>query len=143
MSEQGTLFGTEVIGTDRDHALARFTDPVTSDLADAELRRREGPANVLRAGTHRHRALLCFAARAMIAEDVKIETGVDGIWKRVSDLKNMGFIKPTGETRLSREGREADILEITDAGRSALEKLDEERRTRDEEIWPSHGARPV
>lgn len=120
---QDTLFSTTVTGVDRDHALARFSDPATSQLADSALRTREGDANTIRPGTHRHRALLCFSRRDMIAEEVKLETGVDGIWKRVSDLKNMGFIAPTGRTRLSREGRESEVLEITEAGREALERL--------------------
>lgn len=123
MNEQETLFETQVVGVDRDHALARFTDPVTSDLADEELREREGPANVIRRNTHRHRALACFERGPLIAEDVKVITGIDGVWKRVSDLKNMGFIAPTGRTRVSDAGREAELLEITDSGRAALATL--------------------
>lgn len=120
---QDTLFSTTVTGVDRDHALARFSDPGTSRQSDAALRTREGDANTIRSGTHRHRALLCFYQADMTAEDVKVATGVDGIWKRVSDLKNMGFIAPTGHTRLSREGRESEVLAITHAGREALERL--------------------
>lgn len=124
MNEQEQLFGVEVRGVDRDHALARFTDPVTSDLADAALRAREGDANTIRSGTHRHRALLHFAAGPLTADDVQLRTGVEGIWKRVSDLKNMGFIAPTGHVRRSRAGREQEVLEITERGREALGKLD-------------------
>lgn len=123
MSEQQVLFGIEVRGVDRDHALARFTDPATSDLAEAQLRKREGDANSIRPGTHRHRALACFERGPLIAEDVKVLTGVDGIWKRVSDLKNMGFLEASGRTRISREGREAELLELTEAGRAALVRL--------------------
>jgi hypothetical protein len=124
MNPQDALFEVQMVGMDRDHALARISDPATSYAADAELRKREGPAWALKRGTHRHRALECFATRGpLIAEDVKFLTGIDGIWKRVSDLKNMRFIEATGDTRLSREGREAEVYEITDAGRAAYERL--------------------
>lgn len=124
MNGQEALFGYRVVGTDRDHPLARFSDPPTSHMADEQLRRREGGATEIRRGTHRHRALECFERLGpLIAEDVKLQTGVDGIWKRVSDLKNMNLIAPTGHTRLSREGREADIYEITESGREALRTL--------------------
>lgn len=124
MSGQESLFGVEVTGVDQDHALARFTDPDTSLASDALLRRREGNANTIRKGTHRHRALVCFSAYPHTADEIQTLTGIQGVWKRVSDLKNMGFIAPTGHTRSSRSGREQEVLEITDAGRSALEKLD-------------------
>lgn len=118
-----TLFETTITGVDRDHALARFSDPATSHQADAALREREGKANQIKPGTHRHRALEFFAIRPQTADDVQRMTGVEGIWKRVSDLKNMGFIAPTGHTRRSRSGREQEVLEITQAGREALNGL--------------------
>ncbi len=124
MSDQAQLFEIQVVGTDRDHALARYTDPATSYAADAQLRQREGPAWAIKRGTQRHRALECFVERGpLIAEDVKILTGVDGIWKRVSDLKNMGFLAATGRTRKSREGRDAEVYEVTDQGTSAYSML--------------------
>lgn len=118
-----TLFETTITGVDRDHALARFSDPVTSHQADAALRKREGPANTVKKGTHRHLALQCFACGPRTADQVQSMVGIDGIWKRVSDLKNMGFIAPTGHTRRSRSGREQEVLEITQAGREALNGL--------------------
>lgn len=118
-----TLFETTITGVDRDHALARFSDPVTSHQADAALRAREGDANTLRPGTHRHRALNAFVPHPSTADEVQVDTGIEGIWKRVSDLKNMGFIAPTGHTRRSRSGREQEVLEITQAGREALNGL--------------------
>jgi hypothetical protein len=122
--DQAALFETTITGVDRDHALARFSDPDTSRLADASLRVREGQANQVRRGTHRHVALMAFAHdHQLTADEVQIHTGIDGIWKRVSDLKNMGFIAPTGHTRRSRQGREQEVLEITQAGREALNGL--------------------
>jgi len=124
VNDQAQLFDMRVVGTDRDHALARYTDPATSHTADAHLRQREGPASTIRKGTHRHRALECFIERGLlIAEDVKILTGVDGIWKRVSDLKNMGFIAATGRTRISREGRDSELYEVTEQGIRAYAML--------------------
>ena len=122
---QDALFNVEVTGVDRDHALARYTDPSTSDLADASLRKREGAANVVRQGSHRHRALKVFRHTDATADEVQIVTDIDGIWKRVSDLKNLGFVEPTGRTRLSRAGREQEVLTITDAGLAALAGLEE------------------
>lgn len=124
MNEQDSLFSMAVRGVDRDHALARFSDPATSQAADARLREREGKANEIRRGTHRHRALECFATRGpLIPEDVLYITGIDGVWKRVSDLKENKFIEKTGATRISRKGREADVYAITDAGMEAYAKL--------------------
>ncbi len=120
---QDALFQTQITGVDRDHALARFSDPVTSQSADATLRVREGEANVIRKGTHRHRALECFVHRNLTADEVKLITDIDGVWKRVSDLRNMGFIAPTGHLRPSRAGRDQEVLQITQAGREALERL--------------------
>ena len=121
--EQDTLFTTTVTGVDRDHALARFSDPVTSQLADTLLRSREGRANSVKPSTHRHRALQCFESGPKIADDVKLLTGIEGVWKRISDLKNMGFLEPTGETAVGTQGRQQEILQITDAGRAALAGL--------------------
>ncbi len=120
---QEELFTTQVTGVDRDHALARFSDPVTSQSADATLRVREGEANVIRKGTHRHRALNAFVPHPATADEVQVDTGIEGIWKRVSDLRNMGFIAPTGHVRPSRAGRDQEVLQITQAGREALEAL--------------------
>lgn len=115
--EQEKLFEIRNVGLDPDHQLARIEDPATSVKSDSALRKREGASNTIRRGTHRHLALECFYLRgSLIAEDVKVLTGIDGIWKRVSDLKNMGLIEPTGHTRLSREGRESETYVITPAG---------------------------
>ena len=118
-AQQASLFGS-----DQDHALARPSDPITSQSSDTKLRQREGRANEIRKGTHRHQALLAFLKMgARTADEVQIYTGINGIWKRVSDLKNMGFIEPTGRTRPSRQGRDQEVLRITDAGLSALVRL--------------------
>jgi hypothetical protein len=113
----------EVEGEGSDHTLARNTDPATSRAADAALRAREGKANVIKPGTHRHLALECFEFGPKTADDVGYQTGVNGIWKRVSDLKKMGLIKPNGHTKMTRDNRAAELLELTDAGWAALAKL--------------------
>ena len=123
MSEQESLFGISLVGADREHELARIYDPATSHVASARLSQREGSAVEIRRGTHRHRALAVIEIEPCTAEEVKRYTGLDGIWKRVSDLKNLNLIRATGDTRPSSSGREQEVYEITDAGLAALERL--------------------
>lgn len=82
--------------------VARDSDPVTSHA---------GHDKVTKSGTrqtHAQIALQCFKAHGpLIANDVKRITGIDGIWKRVSDLKNAGLIRPTGVTRDGQDEFEA------------------------------------
>lgn len=119
----------EYQGSGRDHPLARNTDPATSHLADAKLRQREGDANEVRYGTKRYLALECFVVHGdLTPEDVGVITAQDGIWKRVSDLKRDGFVEPTGATRISRQGREAEIYRLTDQGRAAAYRAIRDRR---------------
>ena len=126
MSQQ-ELFSVQIVGVDRDHALARISDPTTSHEADAVLREREGPASVVRKGSHRHLALLAFSRHwksDATADEIQAATGIDGIWKRVSDLKNLGFIEATGQRREARSGRMQEVYAITPAGLEALERLE-------------------
>lgn len=44
-------------------------------------------------------------------------------WKRVSDLKAAGFVRPTGETTIGRHGAEVELLEITEAGAAEVERV--------------------
>jgi hypothetical protein len=41
-------------------------------------------------------------------------------WKRCSELRAMGLIIPTGETRLSSAGSAMQVCEITQEGKEAL-----------------------
>lgn len=96
-------------------AHARGSDPATSYAAATLL----GP----RAGTMRRRLLGVFAFAPATAEEASERAGYGpehGAWKRVSDLKLAGLIRPTGETRSSVRGRQQDVLEITALGRELL-----------------------
>lgn len=44
-------------------------------------------------------------------------------WKRCSELRQAGLIRPTGETRLSTAGEAQQVCAITQAGREALSEL--------------------
>lgn len=44
-------------------------------------------------------------------------------WKRCSELRKLGFISPTGETRTSSAGQEQQICQITDDGFAYVEEL--------------------
>lgn len=123
MSQQ-ELFSVQIVGVDRDHALARISDHSTSHEADAVLREREGPASVVKQGSLRHRALQVFFRFDATADEVQIATRIDGIWKRVSDLKNLGFLEATGQRREARSGRMQEVYAITPAGLEALERLE-------------------
>lgn len=70
--------------------------------------------------------------RAMLAEFARYENGLtaewvcgltdhlNGGWKRVSDLKRLGYIEPTGKTVTGTSGRKQQLLAITEEGRAAL-----------------------
>jgi len=98
---------------------ARTTDPETSKEA----------ARLLRTGnSHAFMLLREFAKKSMTAEQAGIQAGLDttGYWKRVSDLKRAGFIRPRmmdgGKPMrlMTRSGRYAEVLIITGLGRDAL-----------------------
>jgi hypothetical protein len=44
-------------------------------------------------------------------------------WKRCSELRKLGFINPTGETRLSSAGQPQQVCEITTAGREYISNV--------------------
>ena len=71
----------------------RTSDPETSKAAS----KRHEPKR----GTHASQCLAMFRAypRGLTADEVGIFTAIKGAWKRVSDLKALGLIVGTGETR--------------------------------------------
>jgi hypothetical protein len=44
-------------------------------------------------------------------------------WKRCSELRQAGYIKPTGETRVSSAGVEQQVCRITIEGRQVLNTI--------------------
>lgn len=97
-------------------AHARRTDPDTSHEA----------ARRLRPGAMMRRILAAYAvAGPMISDEAVAYCGYNagaGAWKRVSDLTGLGYLRFTGDRRLSyRTNRMQMVREITDAGRKALD----------------------
>lgn len=70
----------------------------------------------------RHKALAVYAkAGPSTDEEVGEAIGHPRIWPRCSELRSMGLIAPTGETRIvERTQQEADCCDLTPAGRNAL-----------------------
>lgn len=93
---------------------ARDTDPHTSHAA----------AHHLSDKTTIMRAMLAEFARyqhGLTAEWVcGLTDHLNGGWKRVSDLKRLGYVKPTGKTVTGSSGRQQQLLAITEEGRAAL-----------------------
>jgi len=96
----------------------RKTDPKTS---------KDGAKSVkVRAGSQR---ALLFSQYCMCADLTDDQAGrlsglskspKCGYWKRCSELRQAGYIKPTGETRLAGSGALQAVCKITDAGVLAL-----------------------
>jgi len=47
----------------------------------------------------------------------------EGLRRRASDLRALGWIEPTGETRPNARGRQRIVCRVTDAGRDAHMEL--------------------
>lgn len=102
---------------------ARSTDPVTSHKATEEIK--------VRAGTQRARLLEAFgwaAAESFLGlTDEEAAIWADGVSvqseyaKRCSELREAGFIEPTGKTRRGASGMERIVSRITDKGREWVE----------------------
>jgi hypothetical protein len=103
--------------------LARRVDPSTSQRAAGQHR--------LRRGTQRHQLLVVFASGpgGLTAEEAGVATGIDGAWKRVSDLLNDKLVEDTGEERRSLKGSAQRVLRITQQGRDVLAALPSKGRS--------------
>ena len=103
------------VGTDS----ARRTDPRTSKAA--------GESVKMRAGSQKH-ILLCsymLAENGLTDEEAGEDSGLAHrrkccYWKRCSELRQAGFIAPTGETRLSSTNEQQQVCAITEAGKKML-----------------------
>ena len=73
--------------------VARTTDPDTSHQAAKRIEPKRG--------TQASQILAVYRAypRGLTANEVEDYTKIRGSWKRVSDLLNAGFLRPTGEER--------------------------------------------
>lgn len=119
--------------------LARTTDPATSKAAvpcDASL------------SWLRWKALQQFGQHpdGLIPDEVEERTGIRGIWRRCSDLKNDGLVEVVEDvngpvTRKSRANKDGEVLRITQEGTERLAELDrnppkqrKRRQTREDRV---------
>lgn len=93
---------------------SRASDPPTSKKA--------GEAHVVTKGSHRYAVLEAFARfqdvdpPGLTAEQAADEAGLDprsSPWKRVSELRQWGWLEPTGELRTTLSGAEATVLALS------------------------------
>lgn len=105
-------------------------DPGTSAAAGAAVRSREGQqVGVIRPGTQRHRMLQAFLGRALTDSEAATSAGLNrpGVcyWKRASELRQAGYIVPTGDERPDPDsGKNRAVCAITEAGLLYLSRLD-------------------
>jgi hypothetical protein len=122
MSEQLGLF-----------TAARNTDPATSQVNRDAFIKKTSQRDMILMTYKRHYEdnLLCFPDGTDGAQGLTDEQAGMGTswlnanmyeyricyWKRCSELRKLGFIEPTGETRLSSAGQPQQVCKITVEGR--------------------------
>jgi hypothetical protein len=100
-----------------DLPLFRKEDPITSVLGAGEVKPRRRSQAMLLLAEYLH--------GGMTDEEAGMASGLAlkpkcCYWKRCSELRAMGLIIPTGETRLSTAGSAMQVCEITEEGEKAL-----------------------
>ena len=98
----------------------RATDPATSTKAAQSL--------WVRAGSQRALLLSRYAVADMTDEEAGHASGLAQqtkccYWKRCSELRQAGYIAPTGLLRPSSAGSDQRVCSITPAGRDILDSL--------------------
>ena len=122
MSEQLALF-----------TAARNTDPATSQVNRDAFTKKTSQRDMILMTYKRHyeSKLLCFSDGTDGVQgltDEEVGKGTSWLnanmyeyricyWKRCSELRKLGFIEPTGETRLSSAGQPQQVCKITVEGR--------------------------
>lgn len=100
----------------QDLPLFRASDPVTSQQGAAHIRPK--------IGSQMHRLLIQYSAHRIAGltdEQACTAAGVTtGGWKRCSDLRRLGLIEATGETRTASSGVEQRVCRITADGWEAI-----------------------
>ena len=90
---------------------ARSSDPSTSHKAALDA--------LPRTGSQRFRALQAIAAASPAGytyEEVQQATGIEGVWKRLSELKQGGWIRVIGQRKIQSTGSDGDIYALTEKG---------------------------
>jgi hypothetical protein len=99
---------------------ARNTDPETSKLAGKNI--------AVKGGSQRAQILAVYLHGEYIDDEIGQITGLGNLpnccyWKRCSELRQAGYIEPTGFTRRSRADKLQQICRITEAGRRVLDTI--------------------
>lgn len=120
---------------------ARNTDPGTSHAATEEIK--------VRAGTQRAKLLTVFRHGGFFGVDgLTDEQAMEGAVgvsptseyaKRCSELREAGFIEPTGETRRGASGMERIVSRITDKGRAWVRDNNTDQSEQDWTTGPGGG----
>ena len=98
--------------------LFRNTDPMTSVQGARDVKPRRTSQAMLLLAEYAHRD-------GLTDEEAGLFSGLAQrpkccYWKRCSELRALGFIIPTGETRLSSAGSPMQVCAITAEGKKAL-----------------------
>lgn len=81
---------------------ARARDPQTSKDAARSIEQSDAVNTLLLALTREYRLA---GSDGLTDEEAAQRTGIDGAWKRCSDLRRLGVITPTGTRRKATSGR--------------------------------------
>jgi hypothetical protein len=98
-------------------------------INDTETSKAGAKAIKIRAGSQRELLLgQYFMCGELTDEEAGRLSGLDrrpkcGYWKRCSELRQAGYIAPTGEMRLAGTGALQQVCKITEAGLNALGPL--------------------
>lgn len=94
----------------------RSTDPDTS---------RKGAIDAYpRVKSQRHKALIAIAKagdHGLTDEEVEEKVGIEGVWKRCSELVQGGFVEEAGERRVKKSGSMGRVLKLTPRGEKYVE----------------------
>lgn len=107
----------------------RPSDPSTSAAAGEAVRSREGQqVGEIRPGTQRHKMLTAFGKGDMTDSEAALVAGLNRpsvcYWKRASELRQAGYIVPTGAERTDpASGKNRTVCAITPTGIEALATL--------------------
>ena len=98
----------------------RANDPATSAKAAATI--------WVRAGSQRAKLLAQYGEDSMTDEEAGHASGLALLpkccyWKRCSELRQAGYIAPTGEVRQSSARVDQQVCSITEAGREILSSI--------------------
>ncbi len=113
--------------------MQRRMDETAADLpvpdSGPETSKAAAEAMTVGVGSLRHKALRCFLEASLTDEEVGERIGHPRIWPRCSELRTMGLIQPTGETRVCRRtAQPCEVCAITEAGLILLASLPEDEQ---------------